>query len=144
MAGSPTEQLRTFIRDLGEMPKDFRRDVRNDIRESTREPLAEARRLSSWSRRIPKATNVRVQLQRSKVAVSLRTSIKRAPHARAYDNKGKFGTFRHPLFGDRNHWITQHARPYLEPAAEPWISTIDERLGEVVSRVAEKYRFHGE
>lgn len=38
--------------------------------------------------------------------------------AAAVEHRGEPGTFRHPLFGNRDYWFEQRAHPYLRPAAE--------------------------
>lgn len=40
-----------------------------------------------------------------------------APEAAPLEAGGLGGTFRHPVFGDRENWVSQKAHPYLVPAA---------------------------
>ena len=42
----------------------------------------------------------------------------KAPNAAPLENGGQTGTFRHPVMGDMNVWVTQEAHPFLHPAAE--------------------------
>jgi bacteriophage HK97-gp10 putative tail-component len=48
--------------------------------------------------------------------VQVRAGGAKAPHAAAFENLGKEGTFRHPVFGNRQVWVSQEAHPFLLPA----------------------------
>lgn len=50
----------------------------------------------------------------------------KAPHAAAFENFGQSGTFRHPVFGNREVWVEQRAYPFLLP------SLTDDILDEVM------------
>ena len=63
----------------------------------------------------------------TRIADSIRVSVsgdtikvvankKKAPEARPIENKGKSGTFRHPVGGNREVWVNQEAHPFLRPA----------------------------
>lgn len=48
--------------------------------------------------------------------VQIKAGGAKAPHAAPFENEGKSGTFRHPVFGNRNVWVSQPAHPYLLPS----------------------------
>lgn len=73
-----------------------------------------ARQNASFSTRIPGSIKVR----RRGVRVRVQAGGDAAPEAAPLENRGKQGTFRHPLFGDRETWVSQPAHPFLTPAAE--------------------------
>ncbi len=76
-------------------------------------PVAEvAKQLASWSSRIP-AT---IKIAGGARWIVIKAGGKGAPHAAAFEHKGKPGTFRHPMFGNRDVWVAQKARPFLVPA----------------------------
>lgn len=51
--------------------------------------------------------------------VSVKAGGPTAPHAAAFENRGVFGKFRHPVFGQRDQkWAEQDAHPFLTPAGE--------------------------
>lgn len=71
-------------------------------------------RIAPTSQRI--ASSIKVSATNKGVAV--KAGGRNAPHAASLENLGKPGTFRHPVFGNRNVWVSQPAHPYLGPAAE--------------------------
>src|SRR5580765_2021526 len=77
----------------------------------------DARQNAAWSSRIP-AT---IKARRRARSVTVVAGGETAPHAPAYENKGRGGTFRHPVFRtavNPDTWAPQQARPFLGPAAE--------------------------
>jgi hypothetical protein len=112
------DDVKALIRDLREVPKDVRKGVRIEIREKGSEVLRLAKANAAWSRRIPRATRLSVKFGKSGPGVAITTSGARAPHAIHYENRGRPGAFRHPLFGNRERWYSQPARPYLGPAMD--------------------------
>lgn len=113
---SPSSELRRLSKDLNGIPKDLRKKLRPAIKKAAMPVLQQAKRNASWSRRIPKATRVATRFAKRDPHVAIIVNRKRAPHSHAYENKGKPGTFRHPVFGNRRNWVTQEARPFLAPA----------------------------
>jgi hypothetical protein len=65
-------------------------------------------RASGWSTTVPGSVRVLVT---SGGNVKVRAGGPRAPVAAPAENHGRAGTFRHPLFADRNHWYDQKAHP---------------------------------
>lgn len=55
-----------------------------------------------------------------------------APEAAAIENKGQAGSFRHPVFGDRENWVDQTAHPYLAPAGDDGADASEAALLEVI------------
>lgn len=107
--------LAQLQRDLKNASKDALRLFRAAMRKGGDIVAAEARnRISGTSSRI--ADSIKVSATNKGVAV--RAGGGDAPHAAALENLGKTGTFRHPVFGNREVWVEQQAHPYLGPAAE--------------------------
>lgn len=50
-----------------------------------------------------------------------------APSAAPIENEGKRGTFRHPVFGNRDVWVSQRARPFFGPAFNRVTAALPER-----------------
>lgn len=75
---------------------------------------ADARANASFSSRIPGTIKVR----RRGLGVRVQAGGDNAPHAAPLEHGGEPGTFRHPVFGNRNVWVSQPAHPFLHPAAE--------------------------
>lgn len=111
--------IRALVGSLGDMPAEVRANLRKELRVVGQSALSKARSNASWSSRIPPAISVRVSTRGDKAGVYLRVDAARAPHARPYEGIGSRGaTFRHPVFGDRDAWVTQATRPYLVPAVQ--------------------------
>lgn len=104
-----------LLRALRRIPKELHRGVRKPLRELGLDTMREAQTNASWSSRIPRALSVRVSLASNRPGVSIRASLKAAPHARALEGIID-DPFKHPVFGDYSTWVSQAARPYLLPA----------------------------
>lgn len=139
MSGS--EELKVFIRELGRLPPDIRQELRPKLRAIGQAALADVRGRASWSTRIPRATRLVVSLAKAKPGLSIVVNKDKAPHARPYENRGSAGTFRHPLFGNRQRWFPQQARPFLWPGARPHFERVDEQISKAVDEVARKHGF---
>jgi len=77
----------------------------------------DAKQNASWSSRIPGTIKARRRAQ----SVTVMAGGSSAPHAPAYENKGRGGSFRHPVFRtdvNPDTWVQESARPFLGPAAE--------------------------
>jgi hypothetical protein len=55
-----------------------------------------------------------------------------APEAAPLENNGQGGSFRHPVFGDADNWVSQTAHPFLAPAVDDAETDIEERLSAVI------------
>lgn len=89
-----------------------RKALNRDLRGYALVVAGQAKRNASWSAQIPKSIGVTVTSRYAAVRV-------RGTLGPLYERggKGRGSTeWRHPLFGDRDHWYTQHARPFLAPA----------------------------
>ncbi|MEV0149106.1 MULTISPECIES: HK97 gp10 family phage protein [unclassified Nonomuraea] len=136
-----TDDLRKLIRDVGKLPDAIRRELRPALRLAGQKALIKARADASWSTRIPGAIRLSVSFSRRRPGVALVVNKARAPHARAYENLGTPGAFRHPVFGNRRRWVRQQARPFLFPAARASMAQIDTDIGVAVEAAARKHGF---
>ncbi len=73
--------------------------------------MAESMAASSWSSRIPGSFTI----QGAGDNVVVRAAGDAAPEGAPLENEGKRGTFRHPVFGNREVWVDQKARPFFNP-----------------------------
>jgi hypothetical protein len=105
-------ELRRLIADLGALPADIRRELAPEFVRAAQPILADARGRASWSTRIPGSLRVRASRSRKRPGVQFVVSAALATHARLYE----FGPFKHPVYGHRDRWVTQDARPFLLPA----------------------------
>lgn len=133
-----SDEIKRLVADLGKVPVELRRELRPAVRRAAQPVLEEARRRASWSSRIPGATKISARFSGRRAGVSIVVSAAQAPHGRPYEHMGAPGTFRHPVFGNRDRWVPQSARPFLFPAArakaEAAANEIDRAVVEVLRR----------
>lgn len=109
--------LDLLVEQLRAVPKDAKRDVRKAIVDATADIRADMARRASWSSRIPGALTTRVRF--ASASVEIRADARRAPHARPYEGVGnRGGSFRHPVFGNTDAWVSQSTRPFFFAAVD--------------------------
>lgn len=101
---------------LGMVPAEQRKTVRKVLREAGQEVRDAARSNASWSSRIPGSLRVRVAFTGPRPGVYVSAAASAAPHARPFEGMTGRNPFRHPVFGNREAWVQQAARPFLVPA----------------------------
>lgn len=111
------DQVLQLRRDLLKIPTNLRKEIRPALREAAENVKRGAQGNSHWSSRIPAAMRIRVSFAQNRPGVFIVVDKGKAPHARPYEGI-IVGSFRHPVFGDRDVWVTQQTRPYLVPALE--------------------------
>jgi hypothetical protein len=134
--GVDTTDFKKFAKALRKGAPQLALEMKNDIRAIGEVVAADARERASFSKRIPASVKVRV----ASTTVSVVAGGKNAPDAEVFENKGKEGNFRHPLFGDKTHWYTQKAHPFLRPAVvaggpaagKAIVATLNEIITQVV------------
>lgn len=134
--------LRVLVGELGVMPGEVRSGLRVGFRAAGQVTLEHARGNASWSSRIPGAMGLRVSTSGRNTGVMLRVNSARAPHARPYEGIDGRGTFRHPVYGDRDTWVAQATRPFLRPAIEATRPAYLKAAEEAVTRAARSGGFH--
>lgn len=133
------KEIRRLVRDFRKLPPDLRKELRPALRKAALPILADSRNRSSWSTRIPRATRISTKFQARRGGVVIAVSGKRAPHARPYEHLGSAGTFRHPVFGNRDVWVPQAARPFLFNAVDAGADGVREALGDLVVTIGRKH-----
>lgn len=154
-------QMAKLAQDLYKMGPRGRRQLSRRLTKLGQPMVADARSRASWSTRIPGAITVRpaTSAASSRVGVALRVSAAKAPHARpyeglgsaaaagtAYEGWGMFGGgaggFRHPVFGHRDRWAWQDARPYAWPAVNAAASNARDEILAAYEDAARECGFH--
>jgi hypothetical protein len=125
------DDFRNFQRTLKRMDKDISRELNKELRKVIASTIVPAARSNAgWSSRIPSAIKPTVGVRN----IGARVASKQAPHGRAYEGLQKGlrsnSHFRHPVFGNRQVWVSQATRPFLAPAFE-------ENAGEAVKAAEE-------
>lgn len=136
--GVDRAQLQALIRDLGAVPPDLRREWRPAILKAGQPVLMQMKANASWSSRIPAATTMRASGMSA--GVEFRVNARRAPHARPLE--GLSGDpFRHPVYGNREVWVSQPARPFFYRAVQDKADEVINALGDAVMAVAARHGF---
>lgn len=129
---NPAEWKR-FLRDLKRLEPEVRKTLIKEFKELLGPLQAAAKSNAGWSSRIPGAIAKSVTTKK----VGLRVRGAKAPHGRPFE--GITGaTFRHPVFGNREVWVSQAARPFLKPAVDAHKDEFLEAAGEAVDEAARK------
>ena len=138
---SAGEEILRVLDVFGPLPAEIRRELRPALRRVAQPVLRQAKVNASWSTRIPGAIRISTSFSRRTAGVAITVSARKAPHARPFENLGRTGNFRHPLFGDRERWVSQAARPFLFPAVAAADPELVRETGRVVAEVARKHGF---
>jgi hypothetical protein len=139
-------QFTQLQKQLGAMGPKQRRRLRADFARIGQAAASDARsRAGAWSTRIPSAISTRPLINdaQSRVGVEVRVS-KRVPHARAYEGisqQGSISYFRHPVYGNREAWVSQKTRPYLWPAVRGRQGEMRRAVEQTVDAVARECGF---
>jgi hypothetical protein len=133
-------QLQALIRDLGAIPPDLKRELRPGLRKAAQPALTRIRSNASWSSRIPGATKLSTSFG-NRPGVTIRIDSKAAPHARPIEHDGEPGTFRHPVYGNREVWRPQQARPFFYRGVEATADQIRNAVADLVDGAARRHGF---
>jgi hypothetical protein len=136
------DDVKLLVGELGQLPPKIQTGLRAGFRIAGQTTLSVARGNAGWSSRIPGATSLRASTSARSAGVMLRVNAAAAPHARPYEGMGGRGSFRHPVYGNRNVWVTQATRPFLRPAVETTQSVYLRAAQDAVSAAAHASGFH--
>jgi hypothetical protein len=101
-------------RALKRVDPELQKSMNHALRDEAQVIADEAKQFAVWSERIPGAITARVNTHGGEIVVSRR----KAPHGSLYElgSKGNRGQIRHPVFGNRENWVSQPTRPFIRPA----------------------------
>ncbi|GAA4221537.1 hypothetical protein FHR32_005130 [Streptosporangium album] len=139
--GDPAEEIRKLINDLGKIPPELRKALRPALKGAAEPIVADARGRASWSGRIPGAITLSVRLSKRNPGVSIRVRQTKAPHGRPWEGITGATSFKHPVFGHRDRWVTQATQPYLAPAAAAGTDDVLDAAAQTVDQVAREAGF---
>ena len=139
--GTASYQFSQLARDLYRMPPAIKRQLRRKFEQAGQAALSDAKSRASWSHRIPAAISGKPQLSTDTVGYTLRASVASAPHARVYEGMGQGGSFRHPVYGHRDRWVTAATRPYLWPAVRGRVNDITAAANDALENAARECGF---
>lgn len=140
--GSGAAQARLLAQRLRAVPEDLRREMGKALREATQPIVDQAKVNAGWSSRIPAAITAKASFSAAKPGVTIRVSTRLAPHARPYEGaSGRGDTFRHPVFDNRDNWVSQATRPFLFPAVRAKRDGVVDDLNEAVDTTLARHGF---
>lgn len=143
MTAFGTDPIAEIARDLRRLEPETRRAVRPRLREAGRMVAMEAAFKASWSSRIPGTIKVVTSFQTNREGVTVRAGGPNAPHARPYEGLTTGSSFRHPVHGHYETWVTQATRPFLFPAAQSTEPSVTAFMREVLDDVTGQLGFSG-
>lgn len=109
------DMFRTFSRELKKVEPALAKSLNKELkRVMTETVMPAAKSNASWSSRIPGA----IKPQATTKGIGLRVARGKAPHGRPFEGIRGGSTFRHPVFGNREVWVSQNTRPFLQPALD--------------------------
>lgn len=120
---------------LGQVPVELRRELRPQLRASAAHIVDDMKNRASYSSRIPDAIGMGVSFSSRSGGITIRVNSKKAPHARVLErgNDGsRSGSFRHPVFGDMDDWVSQPTRPFFFPAIKAGRPELQKRISAAV------------
>lgn len=136
-----TTSWRQLQRDLKNLAPEYRKQFNKQIKQVGARIVSDAKSNASWSSRIPGA----IALSVTGTRIGVKASRRKAPHARPYEGiSGVFGAkgFRHPVFGNRQVWVAQAARPFMAPAVKENQEAFFEEAAEIVDDAARQVGWH--
>jgi hypothetical protein len=106
---------------MNRVPAEERAAVRRELKPIGQSILEAARSNAAWSSRIPASLSMSTRFAGKNAGIVVQARAAMAPHARPLEGIATGGaTFRHPVFGNTDRWVSQDARPFLAPAARQY------------------------
>lgn len=116
---SGADEFAWLLKDFAQIEKGIRPAIRRAVVQATAGFVEDVRSNASWSTRIPSAVKTQTSFSVRNPGIRVYVDSRMAPHARPYEGMapgGNRGSFRHPVHGDRENWVTQKTRPFFRPA----------------------------
>jgi hypothetical protein len=116
MTDSTSEDVLKLVNDLRKISGGVGRNLGKEFKKAAGPVAQQAKANASWSSRIPGAITVGVSSSRRYPGAQIKVSKEKAPHARLFEWPGRGGSFRHPVYGNREVWVSQRGSPFIRPA----------------------------
>lgn len=130
--GVEFNSVRVLAKEFGGVPKDLRDELRPRMRLAGAKVQRDIQAGAGFSSRIPGAVRIGVAFGSKTGGVRIYVDQKKVPHARPIENLGRAGTFRHPVFGNREVWVEQPAQPFFFPAVKRNRAQVRELVADAV------------
>lgn len=119
--GVDVSGFKFLLEQFRDVPKELRPAIRRAVGLAARAFVLDVAQDAAWSSRIPAAVRTQTSFSQKKPGVRVFVDAKKAPHARPYEGMAKGGNaaqFRHPVYGNRQAWVSQATRPFFRPNVE--------------------------
>lgn len=147
LAVTSTDLRQAYV-DLKSAAKELMPELRKGMKAAAKPLVDSIKREAGFSGRIPGATSAKVSFSAKSAGLSVKVDAKKAPEARPLNNRGRAGTFRHPVYADaaresRNEWtwVAQPANPFWARGIKNSDRGIDKAMADVLDSVARKAGF---
>lgn len=127
--------ISVLARELGKVPAELRKELRPKLRAGADHIVRDMRSRAGYSSRIPSAIRMSVSFSARSGGITIRVDNRRAPHARPLElgnHGGRASSFRHPVFGNRDVWVTQPTRPFFFPAVKAGRAELRRHISDAV------------
>lgn len=117
-------------------------ELRRTVKAAAKPVADGVKSAASFSTRIPGAVKTKVSFASKGAGVSVYVDSKAAPEAAPINNRGKGGTFRHPVYGNRDVWVPQAADPFFAEGVREGLAQTDALLGLMFTRLGATLGYH--
>jgi hypothetical protein len=139
--GVDTSEVEWLVKEFRSVPKELQPAIRREVRAAGKGFLDAVKADASWSSRIPAAVKIKTSFAQRGSGVRVFVDSKAAPHARPYEGLapgGNRASFRHPVYGNREAWVTQATRPFfrqnIDPQRAQFIAALETALMKTLPR----------
>lgn len=136
-----TSSLQRFAKKIiRSAPKEVKDELRKAVR-AAGQLVADDAKLRAPKRKGEDKSRIAktIRVGASGATATIRAGNANTPEAALLEGDGTPGTFRHPLFGDKDHaWYEQARQPYLHPALEAKRSDAEDLLAAAAQTAVEK------
>jgi phage gpG-like protein len=122
--------LRELQRDLRKFAPDVARALRAELRKVVKVVAVDAKH------RAPRRTGNLARKIRPSVTAKRAAVVSAARYGHVIENGG-----RHPVYGNRENWVNQSARPYLKPAADAHSKDVERGALDAIDKAAKEAGF---
>jgi len=135
-----SKDLHKLYTDLKAAPGTMQVELRKGMKTAANPMVQRVKSAAGFSSRIPGAVSAKVSFAAKSAGVTVQVDARKAPEARPLEHGGKGGTFRHPVFGNKDNWVDQKAQPFFFPNASKDAEVI-KALSDVMDSFAKKLGF---
>lgn len=133
-------ELQALYADLRKAGSGLTVELRRGVTNAVKPLVAAVKAEAGFSSRIPATVQAKTSFAARKTSVSIVAGGPKAPGAAPVNNKGRGGTFKHPVFG-RDAWVPQAAHPLFTAPIRAGQPQADRAMLAVLDDVARKAGF---